>query len=89
MAASNCLQCDVAIVGSGFAGALIANELSQKGIKVIILEAGPGVTPNINDYMRTFYTASAKVPRSIRRWGRRVWPRCRLIPRPIISAPTG
>jgi len=64
MAASNCLQCDVAIVGSGFAGALIANELSQKGIKVIILEAGPGVTPNINDYMRTFYTASAKVPES-------------------------
>jgi glucose dehydrogenase len=64
MVASNCLQCDVAIVGSGFAGALIANELSQKGIKVIILEAGPGVQPNINDYMKRFYTASAKVPES-------------------------
>ena len=40
MAANNCIKCDVAIVGSGFAGALIANELSQKGIKVVILEAG-------------------------------------------------
>jgi choline dehydrogenase-like flavoprotein len=64
MAASNCVQCDVAIVGSGFAGALIANELSQKGIKVVILEAGPGVQPNINDYMKRFYTAPAKVPES-------------------------
>src|SRR5262249_29288368 len=64
MAANNCMQCDVAIVGSGFAGALIANELSAKGIKVIILEAGPGVRPNINDYMKRFYTASAKVPES-------------------------
>ena len=64
MAANNCMQCDVAIVGSGFAGALIANELSQKGIKVIILEAGSGVPPNINDYMKRFYNASAKVPES-------------------------
>jgi glucose dehydrogenase len=62
--ADNCIKCDVAIVGSGFAGALIANELSQKGIKVVILEAGAGVPPNINDYMAHFYKASAKVPES-------------------------
>jgi choline dehydrogenase-like flavoprotein len=62
--ADNCITCDVAIVGSGFAGALIANELSQKGISVVILEAGPGVPPNINDYMRRFYMANAKVPES-------------------------
>ena len=62
--ADTCIKCDVAIVGSGFAGALIANELSQKGISVVVLEAGPGVTPNINDYMKRFYTASAKVPES-------------------------
>jgi glucose dehydrogenase len=62
--ADNCIMCDVAIVGSGFAGALIANELSQKGIKVVILEAGPGIPANINGYMRQFYTASAKVPES-------------------------
>ena len=64
MTANNCMQCDVAIVGSGFAGALIANELSQKGIKVIILEAGPGVPPNINGYMKRFYNSPAKVPES-------------------------
>ncbi len=64
MAANNCMQCDVVIVGSGFAGALIANELSEKGIKVVILEAGPGVQPNINGYMKRFYTATAKVPES-------------------------
>jgi choline dehydrogenase-like flavoprotein len=64
MADNNCIKCDVAIVGSGFAGALIANELSQKGISVVILEAGPGIPPNINDYMKQFYNASAKVPES-------------------------
>jgi glucose dehydrogenase len=64
MADNNCIKCDVAIVGSGFAGALIANELSQKGVSVVILEAGPGVPPNINDYMKRFYSADAKVPES-------------------------
>jgi choline dehydrogenase-like flavoprotein len=64
MAIADCIQCDVAIVGAGFAGALIANELAQKGISVVILEAGAGITPNINDYMKQFYTASAKVPES-------------------------
>jgi glucose dehydrogenase len=62
MAADSCLECDVAIVGSGFAGALIANELSKRGLKVIILEAGRGVPPNINDYLKRFYTSAAKVP---------------------------
>ena len=61
---AECIKCDVAIVGSGFAGALIANELAQKGISVVVLEAGPGVTPNINDYMKRFYTAPVKVPES-------------------------
>src|ERR1700733_12600180 len=64
MAANNCMTCDVAIVGSGFAGSLIANELRKKGITVVILEAGPGVPLNINKYMKTFYEANAKVPES-------------------------
>jgi glucose dehydrogenase len=64
MAASNCTIYDVAIVGSGFAGALIAKELSDKGIKVVILEAGEGIQPNINKYMKAFYEANAKVPES-------------------------
>jgi choline dehydrogenase-like flavoprotein len=64
--ADNCIRCDVAIVGSGFAGSLIAKELSQrlKDIKIVILEAGPGVQPNINDYLRRFYKARVKVPES-------------------------
>jgi glucose dehydrogenase len=63
--ADSCIECDVAIVGSGFAGALIANELSKtRRLKVVVLEAGPAVPPNINDYMRRFYNASAKVPES-------------------------
>ena len=55
---------DVVIVGSGFAGALIANELAKRGKKVVILEAGDGIPPNINDYMERFYKSSAKVPES-------------------------
>jgi choline dehydrogenase-like flavoprotein len=55
---------DVAIVGSGFAGALIANELGKGRKNVIILEAGEGIPPNINPYMRRFYSAAAKVPES-------------------------
>ena len=55
---------DVVIVGSGFAGALIAHELGKAKKSVIILEAGAGVPPNINEYMNRFYMASAKVPES-------------------------
>ncbi len=62
--ADNSIMCDVAIVGSGFAGSFIANELSKQGIKVVILEAGPDVQPNFNAYMKSFYEASSKVPES-------------------------
>ena len=55
---------DVAIVGSGFAGALIAHELGKRHRRVIILEAGEGIPPNINEYMRRFYSATDKVPES-------------------------
>src|ERR1700730_8262785 len=61
---TSCIKCDVAIVGSGFAGALIANQLSQQGISVVILEAGPGIQPNINEAMKRFYNAAVKVPES-------------------------
>src|SRR5580693_7363548 len=62
--ADNSIMCDVAIVGSGFAGSFIANELSRKGIKVVVLEAGPDVQPNFNAYMKSFFEASSKVPES-------------------------
>ena len=57
-------ECDVLIVGSGFAGALIAHELAKKKKKVVILEAGAGVPQDVNEYMHRFYTAAAKVPES-------------------------
>ena len=55
---------DVVIVGSGFAGALIANELAKLGKRVVILEAGDGIPTDINKYMERFYKAAAKVPES-------------------------
>jgi choline dehydrogenase-like flavoprotein len=42
---SNQISADVVIVGSGVAGALVAYELSKKGIKnIILIEAGPKIS---------------------------------------------
>jgi choline dehydrogenase-like flavoprotein len=62
--ADECKRYDVAIVGSGVAGALIAKRLAMRGKKVAILEAGAKIPPNINDYMERFYTSTFKVPES-------------------------
>ncbi|GAD27538.1 sorbitol dehydrogenase large subunit [Gluconobacter thailandicus F149-1 = NBRC 100600] len=43
MSSSNSLSADVVIVGSGVAGASIANELARAGLSVIVLEAGPRI----------------------------------------------
>ena len=40
------------------------NKDRGRPIEVVILEAGEGVPPNINDYMERFYTAKIKVPES-------------------------
>jgi Choline dehydrogenase and related flavoproteins len=55
---------DVVIVGSGISGALIAKVLATGGRKVLILEAGEELPPNINGYMDRFLNATAKVPES-------------------------
>ncbi|MET4175924.1 choline dehydrogenase-like flavoprotein [Bradyrhizobium sp. LA6.1] len=55
---------DVVIVGSGIAGALIAKVLATAGKKVLILEAGEQLPPDINGYMNRFLNATAKVPES-------------------------
>jgi choline dehydrogenase-like flavoprotein len=55
---------DVVIVGSGFASALIANELGKARKQVLVLEAGAGIPTNIDKYMERFYLAGAKVPES-------------------------
>ena len=62
--ADECKRYDVAIVGSGVAGALIAKYLAARGKKVVILEAGAKIPPNINDYMERFFTSTFKVPES-------------------------
>ncbi|MDB5347064.1 MAG: Glucose-methanol-choline oxidoreductase:NAD binding site [Schlesneria sp.] len=54
---------DVVIVGSGVAGAIIANELSRNGFSVLILEAGPGhdfTIPGHEKNLYRFYSAVAK-----------------------------
>jgi choline dehydrogenase-like flavoprotein len=53
---------DVVVVGAGIAGALVAKQAGLAGLKVLILEAGEGLPPNINGFMERFYTATAKVP---------------------------
>src|SRR5262245_12753248 len=55
---------DVLIVGSGIAGALIAWQLGRAGKKVLILEAGEALPPDINGYMNTFLAAKDKAPES-------------------------
>jgi choline dehydrogenase-like flavoprotein len=60
------LNYDVVIVGSGIAGALMALRLGQSpNVKrILVLEAGESVPPNINEEMEQFYKATAKVPES-------------------------
>jgi len=53
---------DVVIVGSGVAGALVADRLVKKGVSVVILEAGPPV--DRDQAVEIFRQATAKVPES-------------------------
>jgi choline dehydrogenase-like flavoprotein len=62
MSAAQNSSFDVVIVGAGVSGAMIAKQLGRAGKKVLILESGAGLPPNINDFVERFYTALAKVP---------------------------
>ncbi|MFD5478225.1 GMC family oxidoreductase [Streptomyces hawaiiensis] len=58
---------DAIVVGSGWAGSLVARHLGLQGWKVLVLEAGNGGTDTwagFQDSLRTFYTAPLKVPNS-------------------------
>lgn len=46
------LDCDVVIVGSGAGGAVVAAELAEAGLDVVVLEEGPHVTPERYAKMR-------------------------------------
>lgn len=54
---------DAVIVGSGISGAIIANELSRAGKRVLILEAGLGGDRTLRgyeDYLSRFYATAAR-----------------------------
>src|SRR5512146_223094 len=55
---------DAVIVGSGISGALIAKKLGSAGKSVLILEAGAPIPDNLNAFLESFFTATAKVPES-------------------------
>lgn len=61
--AASARQYDVVIVGSGVAGAILANELSRSGFDVLVMEAGPGRDITVRDYevnLERFYSAVSK-----------------------------
>lgn len=57
------MDCDVAIVGTGVAGALAGYELCKKGMKVSFLEAG-AFLPERAALMKKYYGAEMKTPSS-------------------------
>lgn len=56
-------QCDVAIIGAGVAGALLAYRLAAANHRVVVLEAGP-VTSDRRDLVAAYALAAIKTPRS-------------------------
>jgi glucose dehydrogenase len=57
---------DVCVIGSGFAGAVVAGDLARAGFRVVMLESGtaPGgpVDPRLSDLERYEVTGSAEYP---------------------------
>ena len=62
MNADATLACDVAVVGGGLAGAHTALGLAEKGVGVVILEAGDSYTRA--ELVRTFFANPTKGPQS-------------------------
>ena len=56
------IETDIAIIGSGIAGALLAAKLADTGARILIIEAGAPV--DRPKALQTFWNAPAKVPES-------------------------
>lgn len=62
-AAASDVVYDAVIVGAGISGAIIANQLSAAGKRVLILEAGPGddiTLDGYKSYLERFYASAVK-----------------------------
>lgn len=58
---------DVVIVGAGISGAIVANQLAEKGHSVLILEAGAKKDfsfETYRSYLHTYYKNTVKIPNS-------------------------
>ena len=58
---------DIVVVGAGVAGAVLAKHLTDSGLRVLVLEAGPPSAQSLHGYthhLRTFYEAAGKGPES-------------------------
>ena len=69
---------DVVIVGAGVAGAVVAKHLTSRGLRVLMLEAGPASAQALDGYERhlqSFYEATAKGSES-------AWPAEPRVPQP-------
>src|SRR5688500_9416667 len=62
-AAAAAVDYDVVIVGSGVSGAITARVLADGGLRVLVLEAGPGDELSLSDYqehLARFYATAGK-----------------------------
>ena len=56
------IEADVVVVGSGVAGALLAERLARAGVRVAILEAGPRI--DRGEALDRYFAAPFKTPES-------------------------
>lgn len=69
---------DVVVVGAGVAGALVAKTLTKRGLRVLVLEAGPATAQTLDGYeahLQRYYAARSKGPEA-------PWPPSHFAPQP-------